>query len=256
MRSKILTLVMSLLISLQVFAATPEEKGLEIARTVEKAGKGYKGEQSTLIMILINAHGDKIERRMESKTLEVDADGDKSIMEFKWPADVKGTKMLTWTHKTKSDDQWLYLPALRRVKRISSRSKSGSFMGSEFSYEDLGSQEVEKFKYKHIKDVKLEKEDHWVIERYPTDRKSGYSKQVVWLNKDKKNTSKMEYYDRKGDLLKTAIFSKNKKFGAYWRAMMINMQNHQTQKKSILEWKNRKLNVKFSSSQFRKSKLK
>lgn len=241
--------VLILLISFSAYA----NKGLEIAKKIESFNEGYKGEESEMEMTLINAHGDKIVRKMESKVKEEKDDGDKSIITFKWPADVKGTKMLTWTHKTESDDQWLYLPAFRRVKRISSRNKSGSFMGSEFSYEDLGSQEVEKYTYKFISE-KPGKE--WTIERYPTDKKSGYSKQLVVLDAEKMITKTVKYFDRKGELLKTATFSEPKKFGKYWRSMKIFMENHQTQKKSELIWKNRSLNKSFSSREFTKAKLK
>ena len=112
------------------------QKGLEIMTKADKANSGFLGETSEMHMTLINAHGDKVERKMNSKITETESDGDKSIFTFQWPADVKGTKMLTWTHKKGNDDQWLYLPALKRVKRITSRNKTGSFMGSEFSYEE------------------------------------------------------------------------------------------------------------------------
>lgn len=238
------------------FAATPEEKGLEIANKIDVFNNGFKGEESDMEMILINAHGDKIIRKMESKVLEKQDDGNRSLITFKWPADVKGTKMLTWTHKEESDDQWLYLPAFRRVKRISSRNKSGSFMGSEFSYEDLGSQEVEKYTYKFLKDVKFNGRDHWLMERYPKDKKSGYSKQKSWIDKKYMASSKVEYYDRKGELLKTATFTDFKKFKKYYRSDKIEMVNHQTKKSSILNFKNRKLFKKFSSSIFNKNRLK
>ena len=104
-------------------------------------------------MILRNAQGEESIRKFNSKTLEVDGDGDKSIFIFEHPRDVEGTAVLTFTHKVGPDDQWLYLPALKRVKRISSDNKSGSFVGSEFAYEDLSSQEIEKYTYKWVEDV-------------------------------------------------------------------------------------------------------
>lgn len=238
------------------YAATPEEKGLEIAKKIDAFNDGFKGEESEMEMILINAHGDKIIRKMESKVLEKQDDGNRSLIIFKWPADVKGTKMLTWTHKSDNDDQWLYLPAFRRVKRISSRNKSGSFMGSEFSYEDLGSQEVEKYTYKYLKDVKVNGNDHWLMERFPKDKKSGYSKQKSWIDKKYMASTKVEYYDRKGELLKTATFSDFKKFKKFYRSDKIEMVNHQTKKSSILNFKNRELFKNFSSSIFNKNRLK
>ena len=97
-----------------------------------------------MVMTLKNRAGKTSRRIIRIKTLESKGDGDKSLSLFDEPADVKGTSMLTYSHGLKPDDQWLYLPALKRVKRINSRNKSGPFMGSEFAFEDLGSQEVEK----------------------------------------------------------------------------------------------------------------
>jgi outer membrane lipoprotein-sorting protein len=249
-----MTILILLTLAFSVFAG-PTEKGLEIVRKIEQHNNGYKGEQAKMEMILINAHGDQIIRKMESKVLEVENEGDKSIITFEWPADVKGTKMLTHSHKTGNDDQWLYLPAFRKVKRISSRNKSGSFMGSEFSYEDLGSQEVDKFTYKHLKDVKINKRDQWIVERYPVDKKSGYSKQVSWIDKKYMAVSKVEYYDRKGELLKTSIFKDFKKFKHLWRSMKIDIKNHQTHKSSVLKWSERSLFKEFGGATFNKNRL-
>ncbi|MBT4762412.1 MAG: outer membrane lipoprotein-sorting protein [Bdellovibrionaceae bacterium] len=237
-------------------AETGEEKGYNLSYQSEIFNNGFKGESTVMEMTLINAHGDRVVRKMTSKIKETEGDGDKSITEFLWPADVKGTKMLTWSHKSKNDDQWLYLPALKRVKRISSRSKTGSFMGSEFSYEDLGSQEVEKFKFKFLADEKVNARDTWKIERIPQDKKSGYSRQVVWLDKEYQSPVKIEYYDRKSELLKTGEFSDYSKYGKWFRASTLKMENHQTKKISIINWSKRKLSVQFSDRDFHKKKLK
>ena len=231
-------------------------KGLDIALAADKFNDGFKSEESTMEMQLINAHGDIVKRKMESKTLEVTGDGDRSLVMFLWPADVKGTKMLTWTHKSADDDQWLFLPALKRVKRINSRSKSGSFMGSEFSYEDIGGQEAEKFNYTFIKDDMLEGRKVWVSERVSKDKKSGYSKQVIWLDKEYQSPLKIEYYDRKKELLKTSKFTNYKKIKKWWRVSEIKMENRQTKKKSIITWSKRKLGKSLSKSVFNKSRLK
>ncbi|HEY5675545.1 MAG TPA: outer membrane lipoprotein-sorting protein, partial [Myxococcales bacterium] len=135
-------------------AQTPEEKGMAIAVAAHKANGGWGTERSTLTMLLVSAQGDQTTRKLGIDTQEGTTDGDKSRVTFDWPADVKGTRLLTWSHKDGNDDQWLYLPAIKRVKRISSSDKSGSFMGSEVAYEDLGSQEPEKYKYKLLGEAK------------------------------------------------------------------------------------------------------
>ncbi|MEM7646768.1 MAG: outer membrane lipoprotein-sorting protein [Pseudomonadota bacterium] len=210
---KALVIALTLLLSLSAHA----EKGFDIMKKAEVFNNGFLGESAEMQMILINAHGDKVERKMKSKVKETQSDGDKSIITFLWPADVKGTKMLTWSHKEGNDDQWLYLPALKRVKRITSRNKTGSFMGSEFSYEDLGSQEVEKYTYKYIKDETVDGRKVWIIERMSTDKNSGYSKEVVFMDQEYQNPLKIEYFDRKKELLKLANFTGYKKYGKFWR---------------------------------------
>ncbi|MBN2314343.1 MAG: outer membrane lipoprotein-sorting protein, partial [Sedimentisphaerales bacterium] len=130
---------LALIFSLQPFAPagqSPEEKGLAIARQADTRDKGFGDFTADMLMILMNKEGQKSEREMRIRTLEVENDGDKCLTIFDTPRDIKGTAFLSFTHKVGDDDQWLYLPAVARVKRISSRNKSGSFMGSEFSYED------------------------------------------------------------------------------------------------------------------------
>jgi outer membrane lipoprotein-sorting protein len=236
-------------------AESPEEKGLKIALSLDKANEGYASESSTMEMTLVNAHGDKTSRKMKSQILETKDDGDKSRIEFEWPADVKGTRMLTWTHKKDDDDQWLFLPAIKRVKRISSKNKSGSFMGSEFTYEDLGSQEVEKFKHKFLADETQNGRKIWKMERIPTAADSGYSKQIAWVDREYNNPIKIEYFDRKGELLKTAAFSDFKKFGKFWRLGKLEMVNHQTRKSSTLVWKDRKVGVAVDNALFDSDEL-
>lgn len=239
-----------------------EVKGLRIANENKTANSGFKGESSTMFMKLYDAHGASTERVMEGKTLEMSGDGDKSLSIFLKPLDVKNTKMLTWSHKKDDDDQWLYLPSFKRWKKISSNNKSSSFMGSEFSYEDLGSQEPEKFSYKWLKDEKItidgKSVDCSVLERIPK-KKSGYSKQILWTLKDKKNPGKIEYYDRKGELFKVATFSKFTSYSvgkkSLWRPGVIEMKNVQTKKSSTIEWKDRKLGVSYQEKEFKKSNI-
>ncbi|MGD8515231.1 MAG: outer membrane lipoprotein-sorting protein, partial [Granulosicoccaceae bacterium] len=154
-------------------AETPQEKGLAIAVEADRRDTGFGDSKAEMKMILRNRHGEESVRDMRVKVLEVKDDGDKSIFVFDRPRDVKGTGLLSYSHKVGNDDQWLYLPALKRVKRISSANKSGSFMGSEFAYEDFASQEVEKYTYKYLRDEPCPGNDKglecFVIERFPVD---------------------------------------------------------------------------------------
>jgi Outer membrane lipoprotein-sorting protein len=236
-------------------AADPAAAGLEIARKADAANQGFVGEKATMTLELINAHGEVTKRKMAMEVLEGTDDGDKSRSVFEWHADVKGTKLLTWTHKKGDDDRWLYLPAVKRIKRISSSNKSGSFMGSEFAYEDFSSQELEKYTYKLLDEPKQAGRDTWRIERFPVEKDSGYARQIMWMDKEYLNPLRIEYFDRKNELLKVAVFEGYKKFGKFWRFGTIRMENVQTKKKSVLTWENRELGQKPAAENFDSGRL-
>ena len=223
------------MLALPAFAESPEEKGLAIALEADRRNDGFGDSSSTMQMVLRNKQGEESKRKMRSRALEVANDGDKGLIIFDDPKDVQGTALLTFSHKTADDDRWLYLPAVKRVKRIASDNKSGPFMGSEFAFEDLGSQEVEKYTYKYLKDDKLDGQDVFVTERIPVDRNSGYTRQVVWMDKAEYRPLKIEFYDRKQSLLKTLTLSDYKKYlDQYWRPHKLDMVNHQTGKSTTL----------------------
>ena len=233
------------------------ERGLAIAVESDKRDTGFGDVTANMIMELRNKNGDVSTRTIRLKTLEVTGDGDKSISIFDKPADVKGTAFLTYSHAIKPDEQWLYLPALKRVKRINSKNKSGPFMGSEFAYEDLASQEIEKYTYKYIRDEVLNGADCFVVERYPAYEHSGYTRQVAWINKEKYVAEKIDFYDRKNDLLKTLSNKDYKQYlDQYWRAHEMLMENHQTGKSTLLTWENYKFKNGLGDKDFSRNSLK
>ncbi|MCK5918828.1 MAG: outer membrane lipoprotein-sorting protein [Cocleimonas sp.] len=252
-----LPLVISVL-TLNAMAETPEAKGLRIAKETDARDVGFGDSTADMMMTLKNRAGQTSTRKLHSKVLEGKGDGDKSLSLFNTPADVKGTSMLTFSHGLKADDQWLYLPALKRVKRINSRNKSGPFMGSEFAFEDLGSQEVEKYKYKYLREEACGK--GWkchVVERIPAYKYSGYSKQIGWTDTKEHRAVKIEFYDRKGSKMKTLVSSGYKQYlGKYWRPSVMSMQNHLTGKSTVLQWTNYKLGTGLSKRDFNKNALK
>jgi len=244
-------------LSISVSAETAAEKGLRIAQEADAKDTGFGDFTANMVMTLKNRAGKTSRRIIRIKTLEGKKDGDKSLSLFDEPEDVKGTAMLTFSHGLKPDDQWLYLPALKRVKRINSRNKSGPFMGSEFAFEDLGSQEVEKYHYKYLREEPCG--NGWkchVIERTPAYKYSGYSKQIVWLDTQEYRPVKIEFYDRKGSKLKTLQASGYKQYlGKYWRPSRMSMINHQTGKSTILDWSNYKFRNGLSTRDFNKKAL-
>jgi len=238
-------------------AETPEEKGLAIAVESDKRNTGFTDTTADMKMILRNRAGKESLRRMRSMVLEVQGDGDKSLTIFDDPKDVKGTASLTFSHSVKPDEQWLYLPALKRVKRISSKNKSGPFMGSEFAFEDIASQEVDKYTYKYLRDETIDGREAFVVEAYPTYKNSGYTRIINWIDKEEYYGLKVEYYDRKNALLKTLTMSGYQQYlGKYWRSSQMDMQNAQTGKSTTLSWDNYKFQTGLTKSDFNSKSLK
>lgn len=247
-----------LLSSPVAFGETAEEKGLAIATESALRDDGFGDFTADMEMILANKHGRESRRSIRIKTLEVAGDGDKSLSIFDTPRDVKGTAFLTFSHKVGDDEQWLYLPALKRVKRINSRNKSGSFMGSEFAYEDIASQEVEKYTYTFLRQEEYQGHPCFVEESYPVDLKnSGYTKLISWIDTDQYRLYKVEYYDRKQSLLKTlTIEGYHQYLDKFWRAEKMTMINHQTGKSTRLIWKNYAFQTGLTDKNFNATSLK
>jgi len=239
------------------YAQTAEERGLEIAIEADKRDNGWQDQKSDMIMVLYNRQGQKSERKMHNRSLEIENDGDKTMIIFGHPRDVKGTAFLTYTHSIRPDDQWLYLPALKRIKRISSSNKSGPFMGSEYAYEDLASQEVDKYSYKYIRDDVYEGRKVFVVERYPAYEHSGYTKQIGYIDQEMYQPLKMVFFDRKSAKLKTLLFQDYRlHLNKYWRANKMRMENHQNGKSTDLVWSNIQFRNGYNEKDFNKNSLK
>lgn len=249
--------VLLCLLPLKGVAETPEEKGLAIAIEADNRDLGWQDSKTSMKMILRNRQGETSERQIRSRTLEVQGDGDKFLTIFDHPADIKNTAFLSYTHAIKPDDQWLYLPALKRVKRIASANKSGPFMGSEFAYEDISSQEVKKYSYQWLQDETLDGQDAFVVERIPQYKHSGYTKQHAWIDKDHYRVLKVNFYDRKGALLKTLTASEYRLYlDKYWRAHRMDMQNHLNGKSTTLLFSDYEFQNGFSERDFDRNSLK
>jgi hypothetical protein len=217
--------------------STPEaQKGYDISARSDRSDRGFGDSRVDARMVLRNAAGQETARDLSFATLEKSDEtvGDKSLVMFKSPPDVKGTALLSHARILEPDDQWLYLPALKRVKRISSANKSGAFVGSEFAFEDFTITELNKFTYKHIGEETLDGRKMDVVERYPRYEKSGYVKQKAWLDQVDYQARKIEFYDRKGALLKKLALSDYRQYGTIWRAHKLSMTNFQTRKSTEL----------------------
>jgi len=255
------TLALSLVSQISLATATTgqvaKEKGMKISLETKNRDSGWMDFTADMLMTLRNEQGQESVREVKMKSLEVETDGDKSLTVFNTPKDVKGTAFLSYSHSVGADDQWLYLPSLKRVKRISSRNKSGPFMGSEFSFEDLSSFEIDKYSYKYLGDENVAGMDSFKVEQYPKDENSGYSKRIVWVDKQEYRIIKVEFYDRKKSLLKTLSYNNFKLYlDQYWRANTSTMVNHQNGKSTELKWNNYVFKTGLNDNDFSRNSLK
>lgn len=236
-----------------------EEKGLEIALEADRRSSGYEDFEADMEMILIDASGEESLRHLTVKNLEVNSDNekDRSLISFHQPRDVRGTALLTFTYIEKDNDQWLYLPALKRVKTIVSSNKSGPFMGSEFSFEDMTTQIVEKYDYRFIRSEECGNIECYVVERTPKSEDSGYSREVIWLDNDEFRTQRVDYYDRRNRFVKTLSLEDYQLYkNEFWRPSNMVMTNHETGKGTILNWSKYQFGTGLGKSDFNRNALK
>ena len=235
---------------------SPEAKGLRLARETSARNEGFGNYTAEMTMVLRDRQGRESVRQMRFKVLEVADDGDKSMFVFDRPRDVQGTALLTHAHVHAPDDQWLYLPALKRVKRISAATRSGSFMGSEFSYEDMKTSDVEEYTYRYLREEPCGEFNCVVTEHVPVDEKSGYSRKLVWQDVDELRFWKVELFDRKDSHLKTLTFSGYQQYlDQYWRAGEQRMVNLLTGASTVLEWRDYLFRTDLDDGEFTQTAL-
>ena len=213
-----------------VSAVSSEETitGLQVIEKVFNRSEG-DGMQADLTMTLINTRGDQ--RVREIKQFSKDFDKmEKKIMFFISPADVRNTSFMNWSYEDagKNDDQWIYLPALKKVKRISSDSKSDYFMGSDFTYDDLGDRHPAEDSHALLQEETVNGEDCYVVESIPKEEEYMYSRTVTWIIKDKWIGLKKEFYDEDEELLKILTVKEYEKIKDYW--IILQTEMHHVQK--------------------------
>jgi len=240
-------------------AETPEEKGRRIAQEARDHGRGFHSAIATGELVLQDRSGNRSVRGFVAKGIEVGDDENRSLVVFEQPRTIAGLALLTYVNKDREDDQWLYLPSIKRVKRISSAGKTSSFAGSEFAYEDMIGASLDDYDYKWLRDEScpdLEESTCHVIERYPHDADSGYHRQVVWMEQNNYLVLRVDFYDRKDELLKSLVSHGYKIYeGRFWRPDSATMTNHRTGKKSTLKWTEHQLEAGLTESDFSRRAL-
>lgn len=231
-------------------------KGLEIAQDAQDVKKGFGNYIAKQVMVLKDRKGRESKRELRVQILEVEEQGDRILFLFEEPRDVRGTALLIHSNEDQPDDQWFFLPATNRVTRLNSSGQSKSFMGSEFSYEDMNPPAVSKFTYKYLRDEPCGDLNCTVSERVPVSKGSNYSRQVVWHDDAAYRVWKIEYYDRRGDHLKTLTVSDYEQYlDEYWFAQTMLMTNHVNGKSTTLNWSDFEFRVDLEESDFTQTSL-
>lgn len=236
---------------------SPEEKGARIAYKLEEQFDNY-GDTVVNMTMHLHKNGKKvISRETSLKLLQTEENTDKLLMQFHSPADVKGVSLLGWTHKDQFDDLWMYIPDLRRVKRISSQAKGSEFMGSEFQTEDLIRPEPEKYDYKWLEDKPCGERECYLVDRYPKETSSIYSRQVLWIQKQPFRIHKMVSYDKSGKKVKSLEFFDFTLYeNKFWRWGAHKLTDHRTGEVTHSEFTDWKFNTGLKESLFTVNGLK
>jgi outer membrane lipoprotein-sorting protein len=206
--------------------------------------------QGELTMTLVNKQGEQRVRKLK-QYIKNEGNIEKKIMFFTSPADVRGTSFMNWSYTSgQDDDQWIYLPALKRTKRISSGSKGDYFMGSDFTYDDLGDRHPSEDNHKLLREETIDGKACYVVESTPKDEDYMYSKTITWVMKDNFIGLQREFFDEDGDLLKTLKIHDYKEINGFWTILKTEMKNVKKNHKTMMQFLNVKVNQGIPSSKF------
>lgn len=260
----IIRLLTMVILALGVMIPGPTEAGEptgpEIMTNLDQRDEG-QDQVSRSVQSLINHRGQV--RQRNNLYLRKNYKGKngldtKTLIFISSPARVKGTAFMNWSYldSAKDDDQWLYLPALRKVRRLSASEKEDSFMGTDFTYDDMGDRKVEEDNHKLIGSERIEGQDCFKVESTPKDPKYMYSKKVTWVVKGEWIPLKVDYYDRKKRHLKTLTYGGWKKIEGVWVTSRMEMANHLTKHRTLLEMPETRVNVGLDEKIFSARSLK
>ena len=246
-----ITLTLALMLTLFVgLLSAAEPTGLELVENVYNRPVS-DDMQSDLTMTLLNSRGSERVREIR-QFINYGEVVEKKIMYFMSPADVRNTSFMNWsyTEPGRSDDQWLYLPALKKVKRTSSDSKGDYFMGSDFTYDDLGDRHPTSDTHIVIGVEELDGESCFVVESASIEEDYIYSRTRSWIVADKWVVLKKNFYDEDGELLKTLSVKKYENIDGFLVVVHSEMHNLQRYHKTIMILENIKLNQKLPDNKF------
>lgn len=233
-------------------------QGEAIAREADRRDKGFMDSITRVEMVLTDKTGNEARRTLTIKTLQsqIDGVGDKNMVVFHAPLDLQGTALLTHSGVENEDRQWLYLPTLKRVKRVSSSNRAGSFVASEFSYEDMMHLQVEHYKHRYLDTVRCGDLKCFKLERTPRAEDSGYKRQIAYIDSLHYRVHRIDYFNRQNNHIKTLYATNWRVYkNMFWRAANTSMVNHQTGKTTHLIWGDFSFRNGFASTEFSRTAM-
>ncbi len=247
---KKIRLTITLFILAAVSPLYAEMNGFQIAEKAYNIEDGYDAE-SVMMMKIVKTDGSEKKRDLKFYRKDYGTDN-RTLIVFQSPADVKDTSFLTWNFASKENDQWLYLPALKQVTRISASSKSKSFMNSDFSYEDLSKRSLKDDDYTFLKEDKNGSDLCYLVQALSKDKSEKLSRRLFWIRKDNFVIVKVELYNSSNLLVKRFTASDVKLINNIWTVLKSKMENMDTKGFTTLELSAVKYNTGLAERLFKK----
>jgi outer membrane lipoprotein-sorting protein len=218
-------------------AADPaEQRGRELAEAAQARGAGFGDMQATAEMRIRNGRGQEAVRRLRIQILDLPGDASRSLTLVEAPRDVRGTALLTHAGADGGSDQWLYLPAASRTRRIAAAGRSGPFMGSEFTYGDFSAQTPSQYHFRWLRDESLDGVPCHVLERWPREG-AAHDRQIIWLDAEHLRLQRVEYLDARGEVSRVlTVTGYELHDDRHWRAARLHMRNVRTGAETELLW--------------------
>ncbi|HET7343014.1 MAG TPA: outer membrane lipoprotein-sorting protein [Methylomirabilota bacterium] len=254
---RVLVFVLALVATLPATAAA--ESGADIVKA-QRARHRVQDEEERQVLTLVSKSGATKERRLVRYVRTGAGDLDKILVRFLAPRDVENTALLTWEARDGNDDQWLYLPSVKKPKRIAASGKKNRFLGTDFAYEDLRPENPAANTYTLTGSESVDGVDCWVVEATPaTERQaadSGYARRRLWIRKDNQVTLKREFYDKQNRLEKVEVHRKLVNLaGPIWRANEVEMRDVQAGTRTVITIESRAINRGLTDDFFTETEL-
>ncbi|MEM7079993.1 MAG: outer membrane lipoprotein-sorting protein [Pseudomonadota bacterium] len=232
--------------------------GRDVVQKMDDVNSAADGSRDATMLIERGAQ--KLVRKM-SITNKRYGDDDRSLIRFVEPADVRDTQYLSWTYEAteQDDDMWVFFPSENLIRRISGGGKKGSFMRSDFSNEDIEARAVDDDVHTLLEETELDGAAVYVVESVPIPAKakdSNYARRVSWVDKDKWLALRVEFYDRRGRLLKRLSQGGLEEIDGIWTATKLIMETPRKKSRTLMQYGNVRYNIGLDDAAFEQTALK